>query len=244
MKPILDLRHLDLRDLMQLQSIDADLELARRVVCNDEESVAFFLGSFSRPLVEYIASAILNYEAVVMDGVVCYYPQLMSEYYEFIAARLDGPQPEWRKVGLYSAQNNARLYSYINTISVRHFMKVKARDDKKKNVVRLTEKGDLETLRKYNGFDASSLFYQESDEMRWAWSQLPERDKMVLTYTIVEERDTDEVFELLKPHVDWKTAPELLGPKKRQDAVALLKGRAKKHLRLLILSYRNKQRKI
>ena len=230
------------KELLKLQTIEADLEFARRIAANQQQAVDYFLNVFSRPLVEYIAANIMKYEAVYLDGVLCYYPQLISEYYEFIAARLEGPKPEWRKVALYAAQNEARFYSYINTISVRHFIKVEAREEKN-NIICLTEKGDLETLRKYNGFDADSLMHQQSDEIIWAWRQLPERDRLILNCTVIEERDTEEVFDMIKKLVEWKTPPEQLSPKKRQDAVALLKRRAKKHLRLLIIAYRNKQRK-
>lgn len=238
---IANITKISLRDLISIQSIDSDKELARRIVANKKDAVNYFLGDFSYPFLEYFAKNILKRDGVFHNGEFCYYITVAAEYFEFIASPIYHNIPGWHKVSLYEAKNDSRLYTYVSTITGRYFNKLREKELKMENkATQLKENFHYEVLSMYDGFSADALLMKDSDEMKWAWSKLDERDQMVLTYTIVEERDSLEIYDLLVPYISQrKEYSDGLSSKRKQNIVALLKIRAKRHLRKLIVKYRN-----
>lgn len=244
-----DLTKATLSYLIKLQTIDGDLELAKRVVNNDKQSVHYFLGEFSIPILDYIGKEIMKFEGHYINGVLCFYTNISSDYYEFIGAKFIDNIPTWHKVSLYKGIKNkgdkeARLYTYINTITVRHFISVKKKLDKnkEKNLDDMPESVSISILKDYDGFD--EIYLEEDDsqytELDIAWKKLPKRDQLILRYLVIEERNPLDIFDEMIQYVDTTIPPEQYTKKQKQDAMSLMKRRAKLHLRMIIVELRKK----
>ena len=233
--------------LKKLQSVEADLEIARRVVNNDKAAVQYFLGNFSIPFLDYIGKTIMKLDGHYIDDVLCFYPDIAGEYYEFIGAKFVDQKPTCHKVSLYKGIKNkgekeARLYTYINTITVRHFVALKKKSDKKdeKNYEDMPEYMSISILKDYEGFDEISF---DKDDPRFleldaAWRKLPEKYRLILTYLVIEDRKPIEIFDEMIQYVDTHIPPEQYTRKQKQDAMALMKQYAKRCLRNIILEQR------
>lgn len=233
--------------LKQIQSVEADLEMARRIVNNDDLSVNYFLSDFSMPFLEYIGREIMKMEGCYINGTLCFYAGVSSEYYEFIGAKFIDGKPTWHKVSLYEGLKNkghkeARLYTYISTITVRHFIDVKKKinKNKEKNLDDMPESASISILKKYDGFD--EIILEEDDtkhkELVTAWKKLPERDQLVLKYLVIEDRNPLEIFDEMIQYVETTIPAEQYTKKQKQDAMSLMKRRAKLHLRMLMTEQR------
>ena len=92
--------------LKKLQTVEGDLEIAKRVVNNDKPTVYYFLGEFSIPFLDYIGGEIMKLEGCYINGVLCFYSTISSEYYDFIGAKFIENKPTWHKVSLYKGIKN------------------------------------------------------------------------------------------------------------------------------------------
>ena len=237
--------------LKKMQDVNADLEIARRVVKNDSLAVNFFLEEFSIKILDYIGKNIMCRPPVLVKGVYCYSPTVTTEYFEFIGAAFHDGIPTWHKIELYkgtvSDKRPARLYSYVSTISMRYFVKLKKKEDNEKKHANssfcVIENVGLDILNKYSGFDEIEIgeVCDTDTEIGWAWKHLPEKDRVVLKYLVMEERNSLDVFDELIQYVDSKIPPSCYTRTQRQNAMSLLKQRAKKHLRKLTEEYRRKK---
>lgn len=119
-------------------NIHEDLDYRDHVVENHEEYVNDFLNVFSKPILQYIGEKIRKVTPVEIYSLENrasyrdYAMPLIGEYYMFIAAKHPGQEkdgelpiesPQWNALRKYSAENGCTLYSYINTITVRNFLK-------------------------------------------------------------------------------------------------------------------------
>lgn len=248
----IDIKEASLGYLRKLQNIEGDLEIARRVVLNDKQTVNYFLDDFSRLLLDYIGGEIMKRDGVYVHDTFCYYPTVSAEFFEFIGARFIGNIPEWHRVALYKGIKNnggkgARLYTYINTITVRYFIAVKRKEDEKKEIVGgdLLETVDVNILKEYDGFDEIVLdeeTHRENVELKWAWEQLKKRDQLILQYLVIEEFKPLDVFDKMVSYINTDLEPQFYSTKQKQDAMSLLKQRAKDHLRKLIIEFRKKSK--
>lgn len=240
-----------IKSILQEGTIEADITYANLVVVNNPIAVKHFLNQYSMPFLKYIGREIVRVSPVILiSGEADYTLPIMGEYYEFISAPNINGIPGWRKLFLYEGKNGSRLYSYVSTITLRYFISVQSRRKKQSSILTSFYEGEkiesveMEVLMDYNGFERDKIMHQ-SDEMRNAWQKLPERDQKVLECLVVDGISGLEAFQLLSPYLnpklnipidDWTT-------KQKQDAMALLKQRAKKHLRQLIIVERQKNRK-
>ena len=245
-----NLETVSLNYLKYLQTVEGDIEIAKRVVKNDNQVVHYFLGEFSMPFLDYIGNEIMKFDGCYINNVLHYYPDISGDYYEFIGAKFIDKVPTWHKVSLYKGIKNkgtkeARLYTYINTITVRHFIGLKKKQDKnkEKNFDDMLESLIISVLKEYDGFDEISLTEdpQEYKELDIAWSKLPKKDQLILKYLVIEELDPLEIFDEMIQYVQTAIDPKLFTKKQKQDAMSLMKRRAKDHLRKLIVELR-KQR--
>ncbi|MBR5237700.1 MAG: hypothetical protein IKV26_03205 [Paludibacteraceae bacterium] len=247
-----NLEEVSLNYLKKLQTVEADLEIAKRVVSNDNQSVNYFLGEFSIPFLDYIGGEIMHLEGCCVNGILCFHSSVSSEYYEFIGAKFIKNQPTWHKVSLYKGIKNkggkeARLYTYINTITVRHFINVKNKLDKnkEKSLDDMLETMSVSILKDYDGFDEILLEEDDSKykELDVAWENLPKKDQLILKYLVIEDRNPLEIFDEMIQYIETTIPPEQYTRKQKQDAMSLMKRRAKHHLRMLIVEQRkqNKQ---
>lgn len=241
---------ISLRTLIKVQTIECDIELARRIVSNDESAVNYFLGEFSSALLNYIGRVIMNVEATYINGCSCYSYAVAGEYYEFIAASFVEGVPTWHKVALYKGCKNkgmkeARLYSYISTITIRYFSDVRKKIKKKeaKSLENMPEFLSLSILKDYDGFD--EIILEERNpmyaELSIVWKKLPKRDQLILKYLVIEDKEPLEIFDEMIKYVDTSIHVNQYTRKQKQDAMSLMKRRAKLHLRMLIEEYRKRK---
>lgn len=249
---MVDIRKANLHELKHMRTIEGDLEIARRVVENDTIAVNYFLGEFSNPILDYVGKEIMHADGCHINGDLHYYMEISGDYYEFIGAKFEKNTPTWHKLSLYRATHNrggteARLYTYVNVITVRHFIALKQKMDKNKweNIDDMPESMSISILKEYNGFDEILLAeeYEEYKELDIAWSKLPERDQLILTYLVIEDMNPLDIFDEMIQYVDTKLPPEDFTIKQKQDAMSLMKRRAKKHLADLIIELRNNKKK-
>ena len=66
--------------------------------------------------------------------------------------------------------------------------------------------------------------------------------KLILKYLVIEDRNPIEIFDEMIQYVETTIPPEQYTRKQKQDAMSLMKRRAKLHLRMLIVEQR-KQKK-
>lgn len=229
---------LPLRILIAIGDINSDIEIAHRVEANNPETVDYFLSVFSRPMLEYIGKKIMCRTGVLTNGVLSYSPSVFGEYYEFISSPIIDGSPQWRKLSLF--KGNARLITYVTTITTRHFIKMRNKeleDPLKKNAVSLQENPMIETLIMYNDFDGEALS-NLTPELEWAWNNLSEKDREVLNVLVIDEVPPIEAFDTLIKYVERETSQSMLSKQQKQTIVALLKHRAKKHLLSFVSKYR------
>lgn len=239
-----------LKILKQLQTVEGDREIAKRVVKNDVQAVHYFLGEFSIPFLDYIGKEIMKEEEYYINNEWHYYLNISGDYYKFIGAEFKDDKPTWHKVSLYKGIKNkgtkeARLYTYINTITVRHFIALKKKKDKikEKSFEDMFESVSISILKEYDGFDEILLKQdpQEYKELDVAWGKLPQKDQLILKYLVIEELNPLEIFDEMIQYVQTTIDPISFTKKQKQDAMSLMKQRAKKHLRELIIELRKQK---
>lgn len=248
----MDIRMTNLIDLKKMRTVEGDLEIARRVVDNDMVTVNYFLGEFSNPILDYVGKEIMQADGCLLNGDLHYYMEVSGDYYEFIGAKFEKNTPTWHKLSLYRATQNrggteARLYTYVNVITVRHFIALKQKMDKNswENIDDMPESMSISILKEYNGFDEIWLAeeHEEYKEIDIAWSKLPEKDQLILTYLVIQDANPLDIFDEMIQYVDTKISPDQFSVKQKQDAMSLMKRRAKKHLADLIIELKNKKKK-
>lgn len=219
-------------------------EFVRRIVMinhcpQGEEARSFFLGDYSSPILGYVAKSVYCNE---------FYQELLGEYYEFISK--ENKQIPYYKLTLYSSFNNSTLRNYITVITVRYFVNLKKKED---NIDKQTSSidGASTITTKENGNnvienpwfnilisnrtnnDESSFSAESYKKIEYVFSKLPERDVKIIQLMIMDDLSGLEAFEELKEELK-ETARIPISTwsvKQKQDAMALLKGRALKHFK-------------
>ena len=64
-----------------------------------------------------------------------------------------------------------------------------------------------------------------------------------MTYLVIQDANPLDIFDEMIQYVDTKISPDQFSVKQKQDAMSLMKRRAKKHLADLIIELRNKKKK-
>lgn len=224
-----------LKRLLRQQNLSAEYEFIRRISNNNVQEVHFFLNEYSIPMLNSIGKDIHTDIVIDTSGKVTYYHELMTPFYLFISAR----NKEWHKLLLFKNKKNAHLTAYLSCITSRFFYKEKIKEennDLNKKTISLQENEDIAILLEQvrNPDDTTNPALVELALK--AKNMLPEeRDRKVLELLVMDDTDTLDAFEELSayiipspsspPIVDWDN-------KRKQNAVSLLKLRAKEHLRI------------
>lgn len=202
-----------------------NLELASDIVANHPHAVHYYLTEIGEPIMHHIENNIIH-------------RNVTADYYLFLSSPFDDDtkRPHWHKVSLYKGAN-CRLDSYTSCIACRHFCKVAKRERE--------QNGKNDSMLEYVDYEAllgcDCAEDEESERvqmMRQAFSSLSERDREVLRYLVIDNMPSLEAYPLLERFItprakDGKTPDEVKAAwttKQRQDALALMKGRAIKHL--------------
>lgn len=223
-----------LKRLLRQQNLYAEYEFIRRISNNNVQEVHFFLNEYSIPMLNSIGKDIHADIIIDVSGKVTYYHDLMAPFYFFISAR----NKEWHKLLLFKNKSNAHLTAYLSCITSRFFYKEKFKEgnnDINKKTISLQENEDIAILlEQVKNPDATTDPVLVALALK-AKNMLPEeRDRKVLELLVMDDTDSLDAFEELSayiipapsspPIVDWDK-------KRKQNAVSLLKLRAKEHLR-------------
>lgn len=206
-----------------------NLKLASEIVANRPCAVHYYLTEIGEPIMRHLENCIIH-------------RNVTADYYLFLSSPFDigTERPRWHKVELYKGED-CRLDSYTSCIACRHFYKV-AKREKERNSKNdeFVEYVDYEAL-----LECDSSPDEEGERvlmMRQAFAALPERDREVLRCLVVENMPSLEAYPQLEHFItprpkDGKTSDEVKASwnnKQRQDALALMKGRALKKLHELL----------
>ena len=226
------------------RTAEIDLEFASRIVNNDEEAVGYFVGSFSRPILNYIVKNIL-----MLRHDANAYQEVYGEYYDFIASPFDQDnefKPGWSKIAAYRADGNAKLYSYVNWIVSNYFRNQRKKNNKRNVGIEFVDYITLLTA----DIPEDSQDYTESEKagqlVKKAYMQLSDVDKCVLDCLCLNKMHWSEAFAKLRcfmnpdgPEGKWKDwsfeekqagMDREWGAQQKQFAIAGPKKRAIRHL--------------
>jgi len=204
---------------------EADLELARRVTCNKTSSVNYYIGEFSDGIVSYIKKAIYHGK------------DPRSDMYLVLSAPIkNSGVPGWHRVSLYQAYKGCSLQTYTRNISIRELIKIEKKEQSNNNATEFLDYMDYESLLRLEIATEEEYDVDESKmrKVRQAYSMLKERDKLAIQLLVIEKHTALDVFDQLAVFMHPKTAvgqsrEEVIkkwNDKQKQDAVALIKGRA------------------
>lgn len=221
-----------------------ELEFVRRITLKENNITSstarnFFLTDYSRPMLSSIAADLYH----------CGYENIYGEYYEFISKENPETKVPFYKLTLFKGKNDSNLKSYTSTITTRYFTNKKKVDDKKKNKTRIVSIDEGQKLKTdVFGGDVidnpwfSLLINGETKKDKTlekkvnnAFSKLPEREQLAINLMVKDDASGLEAFEDLKYYLNPRKQPlSEWNDKQKQDAVALLKGRALDHLKELL----------
>lgn len=253
----------------RFSDLDDDLAFVKRIMANDRDAVAYFLETYSKPLMEYIGRSILKLmplpvyrprggdskttrtrqELEQFDeysyGIGCY-----GVYYEFIAAMFKeiSKQPQWDKLGYYVENPRSRFYTYLSVITTRYFLK--------HHPDRVDSKSAQNDSDDVSSYDENERLYlmlclklQDKDE-EMAFSE-DMYQELELARTMLKERDA-KIIELAcfsslssteiaeQMKDEFETAPSAMSKKDLQTRISQWKNRALVRLSGIITADKNK----
>lgn len=220
--------------LLKQQNIFAEHEFVRRISNNAKQEVQYFLNEYSIPMLNSIGKDIHADVTVDTSGEILYYRSLMAPYYFFISAR----NLEWHKLCLFKNKDDASLTSYLSCITSRFFRREKMKENNNslnKNSISVQENEDVAILLEQREDIDETIDPTLLSLALKAKDRLPdERDRKVIELLIMDDTDTLDAFEELSAYIVPKKSPPIKDwdNKRKQNAVSLLKLRAKEHLRI------------
>lgn len=225
---------LQLAKLLKQQNTSAEHEFVHRISNNAKLEVQYFLNEYSIPMLNSIGKDIHADITIDTSGRVSYYQSLMAPYYFFISAR----DLKWHKLCLFKNKNDASLASYLSCITSRFFRNEKMKEDNNsinKKSISVQENEDVAILLEQREDIDETIDPTLLSLALKAKDRLPdERDRKVIELLIMDDTDTLDAFEELSAYIAPKKSPPIKDwdNKRKQNAVSLLKLRAKEHLRI------------
>lgn len=201
------------------------------------EARNFFLEDYSLSILNSIARNICH----------CKTLEIFGEYYEFISRPDFATLTPYYKLTLYENKNGADLKTYVSSITTRYFRRVQQKKVKEeKRLVSMDESDRLVIT--FSGNEVienpwfelllsggeSSGHALEDEELRQALGQLPYREQLIIKLTVMDDASGLEAFEELKGYLNPKIPLEEWNDKQKQNAMALLRGRALQHLKKIL----------
>jgi len=229
-------------------------------MANDKDSVAYFLETYSKPLLEYVGRNVLKlmplpiYKPRQNDvskleqfeeysyGIGCY-----GLYYEFIAALFEelSHKPQWNKLGYYVDNPRSRFYTYLSVITVRYFLKHHPDDERSAGSDDTSSYDENERLYlmlslKLQDKDDEVVFSEEMyQELEVARSMLKAKDARIIELACFSDLSTMEIAEQMKD--EFETNPSIMSKKDVQTRISQWKNRALVRLSGIITAEKNKQ---
>lgn len=211
-------------------NVEANLKFAKEVAAGDSMHQYYFFGEYSKPILSWIIVHAL-YKSYTTNAERA----ITGQYYEFVAGPFKECIPQWAQLKWYKGINNEKLHSWLKRNGCQWFRKDKNKEEK--------EWGKLSELLEFKDYGALNDVEDNdylSDEqlvkeqrLQTAWGMLSDKDQEVLTLMVIKELHWSESWEALNKHIHPRAGREVMltwTPKRKQDAMALLKERAIEHL--------------
>lgn len=243
----------------RLNDINEDLAFVKRVMANDKDSVAYFLETYSKPLLEYVGRNVLKLMPLPIYrprqnnvskleqfdeysyGVGCY-----GMYYEFIAALFEelSHKPQWNKLGYYVDNPRSRFYTYLSVITVRYFLRHHPDDERSDSGDDVSSYDESERLylmlclKLYDKDEETVFTEQMYQELDLARSMLKARDAKIIELSCFTDLKTLEIAEQMKD--EFETDPSTMSRKDLLTRISQWKNRAIVRLSGIITADKNK----
>lgn len=213
------------------EEVPANLEFAKLVIREEPVNLYYFLGEYSHPILQWIAKCF--YAGKDVDEAI---REMLGDYYEFVSKPHENGKAEWKQLALYRGSNGEKLKSWLMRNSRQEFLRKKIRKDKlKERETELLDFVDYEALLAIEISDCD-----ESDEdiiyrqrVRKAWETLSDKDKDIIHILVIDKLHWSEAFDELKQYIKPRHGGEDMftwNNKRKQDALAMMRKRACKHL--------------
>ena len=212
--------------------IEANLKFAKAVREGDSIHQFYFFGEYSKPILKWI----------IINALYTSYSdererEISGKYYEFVAGPFKDSTPQWYQLTCYKGINNEKLHSWLKRNGCQFFRKEKIREDKKEQKMSgLLEYVDYSTLINQEDFDDTFDKEELKERIKKLYSAvelLNEKDKKVIELLFFEETEWNIAWNSLSKYINPRLGKEVMqswSSKRKQDALALLKARALKHL--------------
>lgn len=209
--------------------VAANLKFAREVAGGDSIHQYYFFGEYSKPILSWIIVHALYRQ---------YTPnaerEITGKYYEFVAGPFKDYVPQWNQLRWYKGINNEKLLSWLKRNGCQWFRKDKIKEEKEwNNLSDLLEFKDYVAL---NDVEDDNYLSDEQlakeQKIQVAWGLLSDKDQDILTLMMIKEFHWCESWEALNKYINPRGGREVMltwTPKRKQDALALLKERAIEH---------------
>lgn len=228
----------------KIPTFEYELEFIRRITMKENcrisnQARTFFLVDYSKSFLERIAYDLFH----------CGWEEIYGEYYEFISKENYETKVPFYKLTLFKGEDNSTLKSYTSTITSRYFTNKKKAEDKKKRIIQIVSIDEGQTIKRDNFGDEVidnpwfvllidgnvSKDVTMETKVYNALEKLPVREQLIIKLMVMDDASGLEAFEDLAPYLKPTKKPiSEWSDKQKQDAMALLKGRALKHLKQLI----------
>jgi hypothetical protein len=213
------------------KDIPANLEFAKLVSEEEINNIQYFFADYSVPIIKWIAITI--YSNKPLKYII---PFITSDYFFFAAEPIDKKGKHWKQLTSYKGINGQKLKSWLMHNAHQWFARKHSKQQKKENIEgELLEFVDYESLLMLGNdiadYSAEELIYLK--RLQKAWNLLSEKDKDIIQILIIDKLHWIDAYDELKDHIKpkkGKAAMESWPNKKKQDALASLKGRAVRHL--------------
>lgn len=213
------------------KDVQANLKFAKGIIEGDALHKFYFFGDYSKPILSWI---IIH----ALDGFPTDFAmmEISGQYYEFVAKPFekDTNEPQWYQLASYKGINDQKLKTWLQTNGRQWFIKEKIKVEKKNQHTEI-ESVPLATLL---GLDKAEDEVTDEElatrqKLKDAWELLSKKDKDVLTTLVLRKTHWTKAWEKLSHYIkpeDGQASMESWTNKTKQDALARLKKRAKKHL--------------
>lgn len=214
-------------------NVDANLKFAKKVADGDSIHQYYFFGEYSKPILSWIIFHAL-YKAYLPSEE----REIIGKYYEFVAGPFKEAVPQWYQLLCYKGKNDEKLHSWLKRNGCQWFRKDKIKEEK--------ENEKLSELLEYRAYDTLNDVEDDEDfvtderlekdrRLSVAWEQLNDKDREVLKLMVMKESHWSDAWEILNKYISPKAGRDVMltwTSKRKQDALALLKERAIKHLEM------------
>lgn len=215
-------------------SVSANLQFAQYVINQEPINTKYFFGDYSYDIVKWIAIKLFDARGEEIDKTLC---RIYGDYFEFVTGPYnDINQPQWYQLRTYKGENKMKLKSWLMKNAGRDFAR------KRKNFQKIAN-SEREML-DYVDYESLLSLEKDQDDMRdeqyiykkrlkRAWDTLSDKDKDIIHYLVIEKLNWEDAFEELSHYINPRKGKEVMktwDSKRKQDAIAVLKGRAIKHL--------------